>query len=132
MHRGSAARGALLRLARRTRTPFPGGAARMGHVGLGKSALLAAIFSVHFAVLESMPLTLEAGLAYAGSVTVLALGVVVAGNFASTLVRFCFCACCCRGTQASERARMPRHACAHVVPHTRHTQSFIPAPRAGG
>ena len=30
MHRGSAARGALLRLARRTRTPFPGGAAGGG------------------------------------------------------------------------------------------------------
>jgi len=63
---------------------------------LGKSALLAAVFSAHFAVLETLPLGgVDASIAYAGGATALALGVVAAGEFSSKVVHYCFCSCCC-------------------------------------
>jgi hypothetical protein len=63
---------------------------------LGKSALLAAVFSAHFAVVETLPLGgVDASIAYAGAATALALGVVAVGEFSSKVVHYCFCSCCC-------------------------------------
>ena len=77
---------------------------------LGKSALLAAVFSAHFALLETLPLGLNAGLAYSAGATCVSLAIVVLGGFVEGIVHHCFCACCClnRGEapQTFERAKL--------------------------
>ena len=58
---------------------------------VGKSAMLAGIFSTHFAILDSLPLTLTASLWYMFSATALVFLVLVLGNMSSVFLRHCFC-----------------------------------------
>eukprot|EP00937_MAST-01D_sp_MAST-1D-sp2_P003698 g3698.t1 len=58
---------------------------------VGKSAMLAAIFSTHFAILESLPVSVGASLGYMGTSTALVVAVVAAGNASSIFLSHCFC-----------------------------------------
>ena len=68
---------------------------------VGKSAMLAGIFSTHFAILDTLPLTLTASLWYMASATAAVFLILVLGNMSSVFLRHCFCCnSCCRAAAA--------------------------------